>query len=419
MSDADLATWLEARAIDAVRAIGEAVGATGLRHERREFGQVVIPAPGSVLASPASCRWDPAPDYFYHWPRDAAIAMRLVPVLARRGDAARWSRAFADFVAFSLSTTDPDAPALARNPLWATAAPDARRHLRPDAALAALTGAARMAEPRVGADGAPDLERWSGPQFDGAALRAIAVDAVIAALPALGTTEARRLLARDRAFTLANAGAPCIGPWEEEPARRDLFTMIAQWDALTRWGIPEALAAAARIETLAQGAVDPASGAWSAAVGAEETDAAVALALVGAGRTTGIFALQSDRARATIATLERTFAALYPINHGAGTPLIGRREGDAFFGGNPWLPTTLGFAQWRYALASVTGESAEFARGDALMARLRAVAPASGWPEQLDRATGAPQSSPALTWSAAAFLSALEAREHAQATLAP
>ena len=115
--------WIDQRAEGSARSLKRAVSATGLTRRREVFGWTVRPAPGSVLASPRAAAWDPEPDYFHHWARDAATVMRLAPLLARRAeDGAWWVKAFRDHVAFSLKITDPRSPPLAANPLRGTKA---------------------------------------------------------------------------------------------------------------------------------------------------------------------------------------------------------------------------------------------------------------------------------------------------------
>ena len=58
-----------------------AISATHLIRRRDDFGQMIVPAEGSVLASPVIAEWDPQPDYFFHWLRDSAIVMRRVAEL--------------------------------------------------------------------------------------------------------------------------------------------------------------------------------------------------------------------------------------------------------------------------------------------------------------------------------------------------
>lgn len=431
MTDA-LGDWIESRAAGAVRSFRRAVSATGITRQRAAFGWSVTPAPGSVLASPRFGAWDPEPDYFHHWVRDAAVAIRTLPaILARSGaeDAAWWRAAFHDHVAFSLSISDPARAPLARNPLRRSTSAEAQRFLRPDAELAALRGHALLGEPRFGADGAPDMERWSRPQHDGPALRAGALLFVATAAPSLASPELDALLARDLDFIEQVAGAPSVGPWEEEPARRHAFTLIAQWDALDRgaaWrrGRGElakalALERAAKTVLLAlDGAADEAEGGWRDSVEAPPGgyDASAALAILHAGRQGGVLALGAARTLATVAALERRFADLYPINRGRAVPAIGRWVEDAFFGGNPWFPVTLGFAELHYLIAveGVEGAGRAYEKAEAWMRLIREFAPAGdALPEQFHRATGAPVSCPELTWSAAAFIGAAAARRAA------
>lgn len=420
--------WLAARRRTAAAELRAAVSATHLVRERAGFGWRVSPAPGSILASTRMDIWDPNPDYFHHWVRDAAIALAAVPaaMAADPGSEGFWHQAVADHIDFSLRISDPKRTGPASNPLKATTRPDHRRFLRPDAELAALSGSCWLEEPRCAPDGTPDLENWSRPQDDGPALRASVLMTLRKVLPEAASAAANRLIERDMAHVRAIAGRPAIGPWEEAPARRTTFTLIAEWDALDRaaaWaaerGQPAGAlrAAADGLVPLVGEARDAATGALRQSIEAPEgrLDSATVLALLHAGRDTGPFALSSAVTQATVAGLERIFAALYPINRGRPVPAIGRWDGDVYFGGNPWFPTTLGFAELHYRIAAQTGDRAAFTRAESWMRLIEEVAPDPGvpLPEQFDRTTGAGVSCPALTWSAAAFLGAASARDEA------
>lgn len=417
--------WIEAQRLACARAMRNACSATHLIRRREGFGWTVRPAAGSILASPRVAGWDPEPDYFHHWIRDSAIVLRAVPLAIRADPGSRpfWLRFIADFIGFSLSISDPDRRGPATNPLRASTRPDHGKFLRPDAELAALSGDAWQQEPRVAADGSPDLECWSRPQDDGPALRASAVMAVLKDLPETASRQAEALIARDLAHVLQVAGRPCIGPWEEDPPRRASFTLLAQWDALDRGSARSSppdrrmREAADRLAALIETARDGASGGWRESIEAPEgrLDSATCLALLHARRRHGPFALTAPRTRATAAALEETFAGLYPINRGRCAPAIGRWAGDAYFGGNPWYPATLGFAELHYRIAAETGDRDAFAKAEAWMQLIETVAPrpAGPLPEQFDRSTGVPVSCLDLTWSAAAFLEAAAARDAA------
>lgn len=435
MSPAPGNDWIRQKRDGSVRALRSAISAMHLERTRPGFGWTVRPAPGSVLASTHAAAWDPAPDYFHHWIRDAAIAIRALPeVIATVGESERdwWTRAFTDHVAFSLAITDPERWGPARNPLADGARADHRPYLRPDAELAAVTGTAWLEEPRFAPDGGADPERWSRPQDDGPALRAAACLRVTAAVPELASPEVSRLVARDLDHLVRVAGRACIGPWEEEPPRRTSYTMIAQWDALDRgagWYVARGQSNAARrlrevasrlAGTMAE-AADPDVPAWRESIGATRGhhDSATLLAILHAERRSGPLALDAPRTLGTVAALERSFATLYPINRGRAVPAMGRWAGDAFFGGNPWFPVTLGCAELHYRIAATTRSREPWDKAEAWMALVEEVAPkGDALPEQFDRATGAPVSCPALTWSAAAFIGAAAARDEARQAMA-
>lgn len=246
--------------------------------------------------------------------------------------------------------------------------------------------------------------------------------AVVRAQPDLRSPDADTLVARDLAHILSVAGRPCIGPWEEEPPRRSGFAMLAQWNALDRgadFSGPGAdrdamLAARDRVAGLIAETEDGFGWRESIEAPSGRRDAGTVLAILAMGRTEGAFAIDAPRVLATVEALQSDFAALYPINDGRAVPAVGRWAEDVFFGGNPWYPVTLGFAELHYRIAALRRDRTAFDKADAWMDLVRQVAPeGDALPEQFDRANGAPTSCHGLTWSAAAFIGAAGAREAA------
>src|SRR4051812_16341558 len=90
----DLEKWIERQCQRSATALSQAISATYLTRRREPFRQTVVPAKGSVLASPVIADWNPEPDYFFHWVRDSAIAMKAVAELAQfvpsEDERARW-----------------------------------------------------------------------------------------------------------------------------------------------------------------------------------------------------------------------------------------------------------------------------------------------------------------------------------------
>ncbi len=454
--DAGFEAWIRAQERASRAALAAAVSARGFRHYRPEIGQTVVAAPGSVLASPHRARWDPAPDYAYHWVRDAAIVMLLAPTLART-DPEGWRRRMADYVAFSFRIATRPGPNA--NPLWRSVQPTAAQFLRPDEELAALRGDSLQSEPRANVDGEPDFERWSRPQYDGPALRALSCLAWQGDAPA----DMTELIALDLGFTLRHAAQPCIGPWEED-GEHDVhaFTLLVQRAAL-RAGVADGRFAGARADAAAAALerIELAlAGLWvedakilrsRAAEPTASADAAVILGVLIGDPDEPTLGVADPRTLATAEWLLHWSAGAFPIND-YGAPAVGRGPSDRYFGGNPWLPTTLGFAELFFRLAgAMPGQAQEASAsavrsflqrlggepameaatdrivlgrklmdiGDAFLATVRRHVPEAGrLPEQIDGATGAPRSSPDLTWSHAALIAATEARRASAEALA-
>jgi len=150
---AGLESWIAGQFRLSAAAMERAISATQLVRHRETFGQVVVPAPGSVLASPVFADWDPEPDYFFNWVRDSAIVMRSVAELMHdstdRAERDRWRRHFEDFVRFSLTLCSQDGAALVSSSRHREAThKDYRKFLRPDAELRKLAGEKLLGEPR-------------------------------------------------------------------------------------------------------------------------------------------------------------------------------------------------------------------------------------------------------------------------------
>jgi glucoamylase len=186
----------------------------------------------------------------------------------------------------------------------------------------------------------------------------------------------------------------------------------------------------------------------------KELDFATILAVIHAAREKGAHGVLDPRVMATLARLEELFDAGYEINrHRPDTrgPAMGRYAGDRYFSGGAYYFSTLGAAEFYYALAKaaagaevpVTEDNKEFLlrlcaaddsftfppsapehrkrhveaflrRGDQFMATVAAYTPADGdLSEQFDQATGVQTSAKSLAWSHAALITALARRKAA------
>ncbi len=432
----DLQAWIEKQADLSAAAMAQAISATSLVRRREVFGQVIVPAPGSVLASPVIADWDPEPDYFFHWVRDSAIVMRTVAELmadaACAAERDRWRRHFEDFVHFSLRLCALDgATFLAASRHRQATRRGWKKFLRPDAEIRRIAGDRLLGEPRFNADGTLDVLRWSRPQYDGPALRALACLAYLAADPQPGA-EVLRLLDIDLDFTRRHADRPCIGPWEEPGQNaHHYYVALVQLAALVH-GRDRAGDAGKEWRAAEDRLRAGLSRHWSQRCGvyaairdapgetAEDlVDAAQLLAVLDADLPEGPHSVQDPKVQATQAAIERLFARDFPINRDrppGRAPALGRSRADRYFGGGAWYPTTLAAAALNYRLALVPGQDREtlLGCGDAFMATLRDLTPEDGaLSEQVDRETGRQTSARHLTWSYAAFLGAVRLRARA------
>jgi glucoamylase len=217
----DLEEWIAREWDHAARMMLTSISPIGIIKQRPRFGQVIVPRPGSVVASPVLAAYDPEPDYFFHWYRDGALVIDALRLL--RSDLPQAENLFQDYVRFSLDLAALDGRTAP--PDWrAATAPDFARFLR--ANLDSAHGTAIAAETRVNADGTLDITDWPRPQHDGPALEAL----TLMRWGAEG--DAAILLRRDLGFVLRHARKPCFDIWEEEFGLH-AYTLRVSWAALT------------------------------------------------------------------------------------------------------------------------------------------------------------------------------------------
>jgi len=456
----DLPQWLERQLVASRGHMAACVSATGLSRVRSEFFQKVTPARGSIVAAADA---DPRsrPDYFFHWLRDSALVMAAFEALRRMNAMGDTPDPFPDFVRFSADLSRLDGRALVREGrIGRTNDPKLAKYLRSAHELAQARDDALRGESRFNADGTLDILVWARPQFDGPALRAMAllqrVDDVS------GNAHERELLGGDLDYLARVSREPCFDLWEERfghhyHTRLVALTALKRGEAwrLSRNELMSARAYARAANQLA-GLLDTH---WSAAEGhylaaakargasPRDLDAAVILAIVQGRLSSGRHSPLDPRAQATLSKLEDHFAKSFEINRnrapGLGV-LFGRFPGDGYYGGGAFPFTSCAAAGFHYRLASAlhgggaltrAPENAGFLarcgvppdgeppaasaermvrRGDAILAAMRRFVPEDGsLPEQFDKASGLPASAPDLAMSHATFILACAARRAA------
>jgi glucoamylase len=382
-------------------------------------------APGCIIASPSyeldlsSIRQN----YVFNWTRDAAVAATEIalahePVWGGSGP-------LIDYVSFA-STCQANAPTLAR-------------------ACFTIEG-----QPRAWTD-----------QNDGPAMQTLAILRCFAQLDGPAQATARAVVQRNLDFVMAEYRNPSYNLWEETRGQ-SFFTRSVQLRCLTEiaindlgFAVPDGLDAAVGWLT------DSLQDHWNGEHYVSILDAAsprdgydpnidiVMACVYGAVEPT------DPRLLATAGALRRVWTdpaspSVYPINSadsasGRG-PLLGRYPGDVYDGDNndsgtahPWALCTANFAELYYELAGTvrstgqipfTDASADFFAqvgvdaqsgpadaalrlvdaGDAMMQAVVYHSDHLELSEQFDGTTGFEKSVRNLTWSYAAFLSAMRAR---------
>jgi glucoamylase len=467
--DPPLTDWIDQQYRLSAAAMLQSISAIHLVKERPAFGQIIRPARGSVLASPVMASYDPYPDYFFHWFRDSAIVIDAARILIEDGTyGSKVVDHVKDFVRFSLRLRDLDGRLLLTSPSISSAVdPEFRRYVRSEAELSDAFGEAIFVETRVNPDGTLDFIKWARPQLDGPALRALVTmrfwqryffnDAEMC-------KAARELVEADLAFTYRHWAEPSFDIWEEELGHH-YYTRLVQYAALAdgaKWldergqfGQAQAyMAASHEISQHLDRYWVAARGFYisrievMAGIPGKELDIATILAVNHAGREKGPHSVLDPRAQATLAKLEKLFAAEYEINGSLPCDrgvAMGRYAGDRYYSGGAYYFATLAAAEFLYQLARAvanrpTGDdtineyalpmniladadqaldqsgviAALLSRGDGFMSTVRAYTPASGdLSEQFDRISGRQTSSQNLAWSHAAFITAVASRRAA------
>jgi glucoamylase len=436
-----LELWIEQQYRHSATAMLRSVSPITLVKMRPGFGQTIGARAGAIVASPVLAAYDPEPDYFFHWYRDSAVVVDALRLLAEDADAGIDTRAFfSDFVRFSAALGELDGRVLVQAPGWrAKVAADHLKYLRTDADLASVHGESIAAETRVNPDGTLDVSSWGRPQFDGPALRALALLRWIRSPCFEGAPPApvEALLRGDLSVTFKHWRDACFDIWEEEKGLHyyTLRVCAAALDSGADWLDARGGSDAERYRSDAQAILQRLDGYWlaeeqyycsrileSGERSAKELDIAVILATIHAAGDAATHSARDPRMHATLARLETLFGNLYPINRGRDpthAPAMGRYAGDVYFSGGAYFFSTFGAAEFCYcAAASAQDPDRLFERGDAYLRTARKFTPQSGdLAEQFDQRTGEPRSARHLAWSYAAFITCIAARRRAQRML--
>ena len=339
--------------------------------ERPGFGQAHRrPSGAAIVASPVPASYDPDPDYFFHWYRDAAAIIEALRQAHEHG--AIGEEAIGHLARLRRVSPSRSTGSNGREP---------RRQIRHGESacsrisssscdltseLALIEGERVRMETRVNPDGTLDISRWPRPQYDGSAAIALTLmrwlaDGSHRSTRRFGATS-ECCCSEELAFTLRHSRETCFDIWEEEDAHH-YYTLRVPAAALRGAG------RLARRRRRGRAAAPPRRDCMKRLDGFWLPDEGFIRSRIGTGgpldarprhrrhprgqpcRGTGT--AHSARAIRGCRRHSRGSAAIfaedYPINpRDAAAPALGRYRGDAYFGGNPWYVATLAAAEFEY-----------------------------------------------------------------------
>ena len=387
-----------------------------------------ITAQGAIIASPST----DAPNYYFDWIRDSAVAMELVARWYDRQEEPVDKEKLLNYVDWTQKIQHQNSP----NPLQDI-----------------------IGEPKFNLDGTPYTGPWGRPQNDGPALRAIALIRFANTLLKHPNTADSQYVQKQLyagGLDAATMGAIKIDleyvahHWQEknydlweEVYGNHFFTEMVQRKALIEGAVlakklNDPLAAAfytqqanlisAHLHAFInpnthyiQATLTPHPGPQKT----DELDTAVILGVLVGNTADSLFSPQNHFIENTVIALKNQFKSLYPLNQSQDILLFGRYPGDTYDGyrtdsqGNPWFILTATMAEYYYTKANHLSKTPgnhqrilnAIMEADAYLHLIKHYAPDLSMREQINLTTGIQQGADSLTWGYVAVLRAIEARE--------
>lgn len=376
--------------------------------------------PGSVLAAKSRV----APDYHYHWVRDAALTMMSLidtyQSMTYQSHNMKIRQAISDYVDFSI-------------------------HIQNNS---------NLGEPKYYVNGDVYEKPWGRPQNDGPALRAISLIRWANILINEGQEDlvkekyydarlpSQSPIKKDLEYISHHWKDPSYDLWEEVKGSHFYTLMVIRRALYEGAGLAGRLgdkgaanwyqSQAKQIEIELQNFWDSKKGYIVATINRTEgidykssnLDVSVLLGLLHGGMNDGFLPWDHPHVLATMNQIAAQFSTLYPINQRRSIPgiAIGRYPEDRYSGtdkagGNPWPMCTLAYAESLYEYANLLKRHGKFAHAikvtnyaDQFVARVKYHAyPDGSLDEQMNRDTGYMTSARDLTWNYAALLTTRQA----------
>jgi glucoamylase len=386
--------------------------------------------PGSVIAAQTRNN----PNYYYHWVRDAALTIESL------------MQRYRNLFRTGSSVTRSERQILKQKMM---------EYFEFSEFLQGVPTLEGLGEPKFNVDGSAYNDPWGRPQNDSPALRALSLIHLAQILIDEGQLDfvksrfynakmpANTVIKRDLEFVSNHWQESSFDIWEEVKGDH-FYTRLLQRRALkegaelasTLGDVGASLwysQQAQRIESDLGSFWDESKGyivATKNRVGGLDykysgLDSAVILAFLHASNGEDLVSFLNPKVQATLIKLETSFGRIYEINKKSNIPgtAIGRYPEDMYGGnhfnsGNPWVLTTLAFAESYYRMAAEYLKRGQKDRAsectkkaESFVSRVQYHANSDGsLNEQFDRNTGFMTSVQDLTWSYASVLTTFFAR---------
>lgn len=320
-----------------------------------DHGQYIRSIPGAVMASPSNREQGFSQDYQFHWTRDAAIVMReLTQIYAHSAPAekAKLLPYLLHYIAFENK---------------------AQQQI-------SKKGEQTLGQPKFNLDGTIWEGKWTRPQNDGPALRAVTLMTMAEQFKKEKLTNETiklldKMIIKDVDYVLREWPHPSYDVWEEVLDSQHFFTKMMQRkamydgaDYLRKKGDVErsaaCLHAAQMIElSLKKNWQDKRQAYMETANqqqvmgGGINSDIVFAVLYGDLHNDADPFSPANDKIISSVFSVRQAFEKRYAVNiQYKQAPLLGRYptdryDGDQFAGGNPWILSTASLAQYYYVLA--------------------------------------------------------------------
>jgi len=335
---------------------------------------------GLIIASPSNNN----PDYYYHWVRDAAICMNTIFTLYEKNIITKIKliEYFSNYI-------------------------NAEKEIQQ---LNTISG---LGEPKININLTPFHKPWGRPQNDGPALRCIIIMKYYNFLLTEKSNDMFdiNIITNDLNYIRHNYMKPCFDLWEEIPGyhfftlmvmkkcleegmkitdisnNMNLYDIILEINImLQKFYINDTIISSFKINWTPQ----------------RDYDASIIMAFIYTNTEPNIYLVK------TINNIMNTFKNLYQINRNTQYPLIGRYKNDIYYGGNPWVLTSINMCRMLHIIDKMDSMNIYFNEKPSIIANsiinsLKDIIIFNSndynLSEQIDKETGEFIGAPILTWN--------------------